>query len=91
MPLTLKKLLKIKEQMDMSALKPFEGYIGLCKNGFFEIKNQKQFDKLKEATMPLTKKGRRVMKAMRKQYGAKKAKQVFYSSANKGTISGVHK
>ncbi len=40
--------------------------------------------------MPLTKKGHKIMRAMKKQYG-KKAKQVFYSSANKGTISGVHK
>jgi len=30
------------------------------------------------------------MKSMKKQYGAKKAKQVFYASANKGTIKGVH-
>ncbi len=40
--------------------------------------------------MPLTKKGKKVMRAMKKQYG-KKAKEVFYASANKGTISGVHK
>lgn len=40
--------------------------------------------------MPLTKKGKKVMKAMKKQYGAKKGKQVFYASANKGRIKGVH-
>ena len=28
-------------------------------------------------------KGRKVMKAMRKQYGAKKGKQVFYATAHK--------
>ena len=39
---------------------------------------------------PLTKKGKKVMKSMKKQYGAKKGKQVFYKSANKGTIKGVH-
>jgi hypothetical protein len=38
----------------------------------------------------MTKKGKKVMRAMKKQYG-KKAKQVFYASENKGTISGVHK
>ena len=39
--------------------------------------------------MPLTKKGKKIMKAMKKKYG-RKAKRVFYASANKGTISGVH-
>ena len=28
---------------------------------------------------------------MQKEYGGKKGKQVFYASANKGTIKGVHK
>lgn len=40
--------------------------------------------------MPLTKKGQKIMRAMRKQYGSR-AKRVFYASANKGVISGVHK
>lgn len=31
------------------------------------------------------------MRSMAEQYGAKKAKKVFYASANKGTIKGVHK
>jgi len=39
--------------------------------------------------MPLTKKGIKIMRAMKKKYG-KRAKQVFYASANKGTIKGVH-
>lgn len=39
--------------------------------------------------MPLTKKGKKIMRAMKKKYG-KRAKQVFYASANKGTITGVH-
>jgi len=38
--------------------------------------------------VPLTAKGKKVMAAMRSQYGAKKGKQVFYASANKGTIKG---
>lgn len=41
--------------------------------------------------MPLTKKGTKVMKAMKKTYGSKKAKQVFYASAYKGKLKGVHK
>jgi len=31
------------------------------------------------------------MSAMEKEYGEKKGKSVFYASANKGKISGVHK
>ena len=41
--------------------------------------------------MPLTKKGTKIMRSMKKQYGAKKGKRVFYASANKGKIKGVHK
>ena len=39
--------------------------------------------------MPLTKKGKKIKKAMMKEYGAKKGEQVFYASENKGTITGV--
>jgi hypothetical protein len=39
--------------------------------------------------MPLNEKGKSIMASMRKHYGAKKAKQVFYASRNKGTITGV--
>ena len=41
--------------------------------------------------MPLTDKGKAIMRAMKKQYGKKKAERVFYASANKGTIQGVHR
>jgi len=41
--------------------------------------------------MPLTKKGQKIMRAMKKSYGAKKGKSVFYASQNKGTIKGTHK
>ena len=41
--------------------------------------------------MPLTHKGSKIQRAMVKQYGAKKGKQVFYASQNKGTIKGTHK
>jgi hypothetical protein len=40
--------------------------------------------------MPLTPKGREIYQKMLQEYGAKKGKQVFYASANKGTITGVH-
>ncbi|KKK91038.1 hypothetical protein LCGC14_2716970, partial [marine sediment metagenome] len=36
-------------------------------------------------------KGRKIKRAMRKHYGKKKGTQVFYASANKGTVKGVHK
>ena len=41
--------------------------------------------------MPLTKKGNKILKAMKKQYGGKKGESVFYASLNKGVISGVEK
>ena len=41
--------------------------------------------------MPLTDKGQKIKKSMVKQYGPKKGEQVFYASANKGTITGIEK
>ena len=41
--------------------------------------------------MPLTKKGKKIMKSMKKQYGKKKGETVFYASRNKGVIKGVEK
>jgi hypothetical protein len=41
--------------------------------------------------MPLTKKGSKIMSAMKKQYGGEKGERVFYASENKGTIRGVHR
>ena len=41
--------------------------------------------------MPLTKKGKKIMSAMKGEYGDKKGEQVFYASRNKGTIKGVEK
>ena len=41
--------------------------------------------------MPQTAKGKKIMASMKKEYGAKKGKSVFYASVNKGTIKGVHK
>lgn len=40
--------------------------------------------------MPLTDKGREILGKMEQEYGAKKGEWVFYASANKGTITGVH-
>ena len=39
--------------------------------------------------MPLSAKGSKIMKSMKKEYGADKGKQVFYASKNKGVIKGV--
>ena len=41
--------------------------------------------------MPLTPKGKKIMKSMKKIYGKKKAEQVFYASKNKGKIKNVDK
>ena len=45
--------------------------------------------KQKELDMPLNSKGKKIMSAMMKEYGAKKGKTVFYASENKGTIKGI--
>jgi hypothetical protein len=42
-------------------------------------------------TVPLNKKGRKILSSMKDQYGAKKGEQVFYASQNKGNITGVEK
>ena len=39
--------------------------------------------------MPLTPKGRKIKRHMKKQYGEKKGEQVFHALRNKGTITGV--
>ena len=41
--------------------------------------------------MPLTKKGKKIMRSMKEQYGPKEGEAVFYASRNKGTIKGVEK
>ena len=41
--------------------------------------------------MPLTKKGKKIMKAMKSEYGKTKGEGIFYASRNKGTIKGVEK
>jgi hypothetical protein len=41
--------------------------------------------------MPFTKKGKKIMSAMKSEYGDKKGESVFYASRNKGTIKGVEK
>lgn len=39
--------------------------------------------------MPLTPKGRKILRAMQQEYGPAKGKAVFYASLNKGLITGV--
>lgn len=41
--------------------------------------------------MPLTKKGKKVKAAMKKQYGKEKGEQVFYATENKGKVKGLVK
>ena len=39
--------------------------------------------------MPLTPKGRKILRAMTRIYGIEKGRQVFYASINKGDITGA--
>ena len=39
--------------------------------------------------MPLTKKGSKIMRAMKEQYGSEKGERVFYASRNAKRITGV--
>ena len=39
--------------------------------------------------MPLTKKGKKIIKSMKKSYGKKRGEQIFYATKNKGKIKGV--
>jgi len=41
--------------------------------------------------MPLSKKGEKILKMMKKQYGTKKGKQIFYATERKGKIKGIKK
>ncbi len=41
--------------------------------------------------MPLNKKGKKIKKAMEKQYGKKKGQTVFYAMENSGKLKGVKK
>ena len=41
--------------------------------------------------MPLSKKGRKIKRAMAKTYGKKKGEQVFYASVNAGKVKGAKK
>jgi hypothetical protein len=40
--------------------------------------------------MPLTKKGKKILKQMQKEYGKERGKRVFYASVNSGKITGTH-
>jgi hypothetical protein len=41
--------------------------------------------------MPMTKKGKKIKRAMQEQYGKKKGEQVFYASQNAGKIKDTEK
>ena len=40
--------------------------------------------------MPLTRKGKKIKRAMEKGYGKEKGEDVFYASQQKKTITGTH-
>jgi hypothetical protein len=39
--------------------------------------------------MPLTQKGKKILKEMKGEYGSDKGEQIFYASINKGKIKGA--
>ena len=41
--------------------------------------------------MPLTDKGKKILRALKDQYGAKKGEEVFYAMESSGKIKGVAK
>jgi len=41
--------------------------------------------------MPLTTKGKKIKKALSKEYGAKKGESIFYAMRNAGKITGVER
>jgi len=41
--------------------------------------------------MPLTRKGNKILRSMKAQYGAEKGERVFYASRNAGKIKGVER
>ena len=41
--------------------------------------------------MPLTEKGSKILRRMKKHYGEEKGESVFYASQKTGTIVGTHK
>jgi hypothetical protein len=40
--------------------------------------------------MPLTDKGKKILKQMQNKYGKEKGRKVFYASINSGKLKGVH-
>lgn len=41
--------------------------------------------------MPKTKKGQKIMRAMKAEYGPERGERIYHASAAKGTIKGVEK
>ena len=44
-----------------------------------------------ETIVPLTKKGKKMMSSMKKQYGMKKGKSVFYATVRKKKLKGMER
>jgi hypothetical protein len=41
--------------------------------------------------MPLTKKGEKILRKLKEEYGENKGEAVFYAMINKGKLKGVHR
>ena len=44
-----------------------------------------------EEAVPLTPKGKKIKRAMQREYGRNKGERVFYAAQNSGRIKGTHK
>jgi len=45
---------------------------------------------MRDTEMPLTPKGKKIKRAMDKEYGKPKGDEVFYASQNSGKLKGTH-
>lgn len=59
--------------------------------GYVQVIDNYGVEMLCRQENPLTAKGKTILAAMKREYGAKKGTQVFYASKNKGTITGVER
>jgi len=62
----------------------------LSTNFFTQTRTGQELPTIRSHIMPLTKKGRKIKRAMERSYGRKKGEGVFYASQRKGTIKGTH-
>ena len=58
---------------------------------YFDLAGKEQKQAESKQMKIINSKGKKILAAMKKQYGAKRGEKVFYSAENKGTISGIKK